>query len=120
LVTGQECPISQISSLDLRKIYFGFRVERENSIFRAYRNRGDERLEAIFLQSVVSMSRKSYRRRLLWLSLNYGNPNLSEFTETQEFVAQLKKWPCAVSYMWEEDILLTKGLKALDLLWESD
>ncbi len=120
LVTDRNCPLTQLSSLDLRKIYFGFRVEQDNRVLRGIINRGDDQLEQIFLQSIVAMSKKSYMRRSLWLRLNYGNPKLLEFYLPLEFTEQAKKRSCSLTYMWLEDVPHTGDLKVLDLLWQSD
>ena len=120
LVTSQACPISTLSSLDLRKIFLGFKLRRDGLVIRAYRNLSDARLEQIFLQAVVAMSKKSYRRRLLWLRLNYGNPKISEFQVPEDFIDQLKTSPCGVTYMWEDSVPSTSGLKILDTLWQND
>lgn len=120
LVTGRQCPLAQLSSLDLRKIYFGFRLERHNFVIRGVRNLGDDQLEQVFLQSVVAMSRKSYARRMLWLRLNYGIPKLTEFKFPQEFIERAKNHPCDITYMRQEEVPSTGDLKILDSLWESD
>lgn len=120
LVTSERCTVSRLTSLDLRKIYFGFTIEHDHQIIRAYRNLSDARLEQIFLQNVVAMSKKSYRRRLLWLRLNNGNANVDEFKTVQEFLADLDNWPCAITYLWERQITPSSPLKILDGLWQSD
>ena len=74
LVAASTSPLHNLDSLELRKIYLGFIVKRDDKIVRALRNTGDKTLNSIFLQTVVAMSEKSYMRRLLFLPLRQGTP----------------------------------------------
>ena len=59
LVTGENCPVDVISTLDVRKAYLGVTVKADGRRLRPLLMRGDEKLEGIFYQSVVAMSKSS-------------------------------------------------------------
>ena len=120
LVIGSECPIDTVSSLELRKIYFGIKVKRKDVVIRGLRNLSDKQLDRVFLQTVMAMSKKSYRRRLLSLTLQYGRPGIVEILDEKTLLDKLKQNPCSLSYLWEEKAKTIPELKILNVLWRSN
>ena len=118
LVTGENCPVDDISTLDIRKAYLGVRVMADGRRLRPILMRGDEKLESIFYQSVVAMSEKSYERRRLSLALKYGTPRLDEFDELSSVAEALRKEECTIIYMWGHDAENLPGVKTIRLLWQ--
>ena len=78
----------------------------------------DERLQQIFYQSVVAMSKKSYERRRLSLMLKFGTPRLAEIDDVASAAEALKREECAVTYMWGHDAEALQGIKTIKLLWQ--
>lgn len=118
LVTGDQCPVEDISALDVRKAYLGVTVKADGRRLRPILMRGDDRLEDIFYQSVVAMSKKSYERRRLSLALKYGTPRLDEFDDLSAVSQALRSEECAITYMWEHDAEDIPGIKTIRLLWQ--
>jgi len=118
LVAASDSPLSELDSLQLRKIYLGFGVKSDGYAITAYRNTADEDLNRIFLQTVVAMSEKAYARRQLFLVLRQGVPRVAEFEDSEKLVAALRKNPYSVSYMWKEDALASSDVKILRVLWD--
>jgi hypothetical protein len=118
LVTGEACPLTEISMLDLRKAYLGVAVHVEGQQLRPMLMRGDEKLEQIFYQSVVAMSKKSYERRRLSLTLKYGTPRLAEIDDIATVSDALRSRECAVTYLWGRDAESVEGAKTIKLLWQ--
>jgi len=118
LVTGESCPLTSISTLELRKAYLGVAVAVEGQRLRPIMMRGDEKLEQIFYQSVVAMSKKSYERRRLSLALKYGTPRLAEFDEVSAVSQALQSDECAITYLWSRDAETIPGIKTIKLLWQ--
>ena len=118
LVTGDQCPVEDISALDVRKAYLGVSVKADGRRLRPILMRGDDRLEDIFYQSVVAMSKKSYERRRLSLALKYGTPRLEEFDDVSAASRALRSEECAITYMWEHDAKGLPGIKTIRLLWQ--
>lgn len=118
LVTAETCPLESISTLDLRKAYLGVAVTVDGHRVRPVLMRGDEKLEQIFYQSVVAMSKKSYERRRLSLTLKYGTPRLAQFEDVDTVSEVLISEECAITYMWGSDAESLQGVKTIKLLWQ--
>jgi hypothetical protein len=120
LVTGENSPIENLSPLELRKAYFGIVVRYDDQIIRPFRNSSDSRLSQIFLQTVVAMSERAYERRLFSLTLKSGRPRPEEFTDQDNIVRALRKYPYGISYMWRSDAERAIGIKVIKLLWQEN
>mgnify|MGYP000636152678 CR=1 FL=1 len=120
LVTNVDCPVNTISSLELRKIYFGIQVKHKDYLMRGIQNQTNSQLDRIFHQTVVAMSKKSYQRRLLAQSLNRGSPSIAKFTDSIELYRELVKNTCNVTYMWEDQVRKYYDLKIIKLLWQKN
>ena len=118
LVTAEICPLQGISTLDIRKAYLGVVVRVDGHQVRPILMRGDDRLEQVFYQSVVAMSKKSYERRRLSLALKYGTPRLAEFDEVSAVSQALQSDECAITYLWSRDAETIPGIKTIKLLWQ--
>jgi len=120
LVVGEDTQIEDISSLELRKAFFGITVRQNNRILRPLRNSSDAQLNEIFLQSVVAMSERSYERRLFSLALKYGRPRPEEFTDHDDLVRALHEQPNSISYMWRSDAERSARIRIIKLLWQEN
>lgn len=118
LVTGEQCPLDDISALEVRKAYLGVVVKADGRQLSPILMHGDDKLEDIFYQSVVAMSKKSYERRRLSLALKYGTPRLDEFDDLSAASKALRSEDCAITYMWERDAERIPGIKTIRLLWQ--
>jgi len=118
LVTYKDSPIREISSLDIRKVYLGIAVTVDGNTIRALRRRDDERLNQIFLQSVVAMSKRSYERRLLSLALKFGTPRPEEVDDSDELLDSLVRIPSSIAYMWKSDAEADSRIRIIGVLWQ--
>jgi exonuclease I len=120
LVAASTSPLHNLDSLELRKIYLGFIVKRDKKTVKGLRYTEDEHLNNIFLQTVVAMSEKSYRRRLLFLPLRQGIPRPHEYNEFENLLKALSKNPYSVTYMWKVDAARSSKVKILRVLWQQN
>lgn len=120
LITSVDCEMESISHRDIRKAYLGFRVSIDSSSVRAFRLRGDQKLDNIFFQSVVSLSRKSYERHLLRQLLKYGRPRPREFQSLEGVIAALVATPCSIGYAWDSDTKKHDRIKVIRILWQEN
>jgi len=120
LVTNESCPMETISTLDVRKAYFGIVVNIDGTIIRPFRLNNDSKLNQIFLQSVIAMSEKSYERRLLSLVLKYGTPRPDEFDNVAELADALRRSNCSIAYMFKQDADELDGIRTVKLLWHGE
>lgn len=118
LVTGNDSPIEVVSSLDIRKSYLGISVSLNGQIIRPVRRHDDERLDEIFLQTVMAMSRRSYERRLLSLLLKFGTPRPEDVSDRANLLEVLSKRPASITYMWKSDAEADPRVKIIRVLWQ--
>ena len=118
LATSTACPVSTISALDVRKVYLGVSLRLEGQSIRPLRVNDDEKLNQVFFQSVVAMSKKSYERRLLSLALKFGTPRPTEYTRIEDALAALGRTRCSVVYGWRDDFDDAENVKVIRVLWQ--
>jgi len=117
LVIDKNSPVNSISTLDIRKAYLGITVVVDGQIIRPLRSRHDDRLNQIFLQSIVAMSQRSYDRRLLSLLLKNGKPRPVEVDGHDKLLEMLTRRPSSIAYMWKSDADLDERIKIIKVLW---
>jgi hypothetical protein len=117
LVVSAYSPVLALDPLEIRKIFLGLPVLRENRPLRAIRNQSDEQLSQVFLQHVVAMSQSAYDRRILAQVLQQGRPRPLELKSREQVIAALSEDPLAVSYMWLKDVPVSPRLRVLRVLW---
>ena len=120
LVAASTSPLHNLNSLELRKIYLGFTVKRDGNIVEGLRYTEDENLNSIFLQTVVAMSEKSYKNRLLSLTLRQGTPPPAKYDKSEDLMTALSTKPYSVSYMWKDDADKSSKIKILRVLWHQN
>jgi len=118
LVTSSDGPIADLSSLDIRKAYLGISVTIAGSTVRPLRQQDDDRLNLIFLQSVIAMSQRSYERRLLSMMIKYGTPRPAEVDDREELIETLARNPYAIGYMWKSDAESDSRIRTIKVLWQ--
>lgn len=120
LVTGNDCPVKEVTSLDVRKAYLGIRVSIDGHGLIPIRLVGDELLTSVFYQSIVSMSRKSYERRELSLTLKYGTPRAETVESVADAVRLVRKYKCGIAYLWKQDADRFDVIRPVKTLWQSE
>ena len=118
LVTSSTSPITDMSSLDIRKAYLGISVTVEGRTILPMRQEQDSRLNQIFLQSVIAMSQKSYERRLLSMMLKFGTPRPGKADNREALVEALQRNPYAIGYMWMSDAASDPRVTTVKVLWQ--
>jgi hypothetical protein len=118
LVTDKDGPIQSISSLNIRKAYLGIPVTVDGNLIRALRRSDDERLNQIFLQSVIAMSARSYERRLLSLMIKFGTPRPDVVDDNDGLSESLGRFPASIAYMWKSDAEKEPRVRIIGVLWQ--
>jgi hypothetical protein len=118
LVVGSDATMEEISLLDIRKAYLGISVSLAGGTVRPLRRTDDERLNQIFMQSVIAMSERSYERRLLSLMLKFGTPRPEEIDDRDQLKRRLVERPHSITYMWKSEAESDARLKVLRVLWK--
>jgi len=120
LVVAANSPLHEMDSLEIRKIYLGFTVKRNGKNIRGLLNTSNSTLNDIFLQSVVAMTDKSYRRRLLSMTLRQGIPRPATYDDLIRLQDALLANPYNVTYMWKESADRMTDVRILRVLWRKN
>ena len=120
LVTGKECPVTELSSLDVRKAYLGVAVRVDGYRLTPIQFVGDDLLSQVFYQSIVSMSRKSYERRALSLAIKYGTPRPLKAESSADVAEAIEEYQCGIVYLWKEDADQLATVRTVRTLWQGE
>jgi hypothetical protein len=117
LVAAADSPLQSLSSFEVRKVYLGISVFKDGHSVHALRNDTDQRLNEVFLQSVVGLSEESYERRLLTNTFKFGTARPERISKSTDMAPVLRADPYAVTYIWGADVV-PPGFKVLRVLWQ--
>jgi hypothetical protein len=117
LIVNAAGPAAALDAIDIKRLFLGIPVERDEITLHALRNDSDERLKLVFLQYVVSMSESAYQRRLLMLTLEQGRRTPPAYTDAAQLLAAVAANKGAVSYAWESAALRDPRVRVLRELW---
>jgi hypothetical protein len=117
LVVSASSPVLELHPIEIRKLFLGLPVQRENRPLVPVRNSSDRQLEQVFLQDVVAMSQSNYDRRILAQTLQHGRPRPLDLQSRDEVLARLYSDRFAVSYVWFDDAASNPRLRILRVIW---
>jgi hypothetical protein len=106
LVTNDECPISELSNLEIRKAYVGIAVIADGYPIRPMRLIADRELNRIFFQAIVA--------------IRFGTPRPEEFTALDKAFDALDQSTCGVLFLWGSDAPTAAGNRTIKVLWRGD
>ena len=117
LITSADSSISQLDSLEVRKLFLGMTVTHDGTRLRPLLNEADPRIQSVFLQNVVSMTDMIYDRRTLRLALQGGRSLPIIYTDAAMLINAVAADPTAVSFAWTKDVQHDKRIRILRVLW---
>jgi len=118
LVSSITVNYQPLSLFEVRKIFLGYPIKRENTPLIAIRNKSDEESYQIFLQKVIHLSARNYERRLMSKTFRTGTPTVLAVDSLLALKYKLLNNEFNVSVMWLEDVELDSKLKVLQTLWK--
>jgi len=119
LVASEQSQLGSLTHAELRKIFLGIPVTRENVRLRPLLNSTDPLAMSIFLQQVVFMSEREYRRQLLSRVFRLGDQRPQEFDDIASLVEEVRNTAGSLTFMWSDQFEQHGGLKSLGVLWAS-
>jgi len=119
LVSGVETEIGTFTHAELRKMFLGVPVIRDQVRLRPLLNSTDPLATSIFLQQVVFMSEREYRRQLLSRVFRLGDQPPPEYEDIDLLVEDLRSTRGSLTFMWSDQFAAYAGLKSLAVLWTS-
>ncbi len=120
LVCRSQESINVFSKTELRRLFLGFPVKKNNTLVNALRNTSENDVYQVFLQNVMFMSKRNYERRLLSLNFTRGNKVIPDYEDTLLLIKNIKKNSNNVSYVWRDNLDESQGLTVIQVLWEGD
>jgi hypothetical protein len=121
LVTSTKSCLKNLSSLDIRKAFFGVPITRCGQRVRAVHSNYDTLLKKIFLQNVVSMSEDTYQRRLLHFALQAGRRLPDRVSNLNELEEILGKNANTIAVIWKKDAQdRSDKIRVVKVLWKHD
>jgi len=118
LVSAADLGDGQLTPNQLRRVFLGIPVSIGGKAISALRNTSDPLLVEIFLQKVVYMSKRRYKRQLVSQTFRTGQMRPPNFNSNDDLVQALKSSPDSVSVMWERDAEKDPALHIVQVLWK--
>lgn len=118
LVAGSQSAAAAFSPEEVRKLYLGVAVTKNDKTFLPLCNHTDTVAYEVFMQKVMYMSGPAYERalmtRLVRTASSFRPP---EYAAEKDLLQALVATPNSVTYMWA-DKAEAAGLKVVAELWQ--
>lgn len=118
LIANANNPISELNTLEVQKLFLGLTVYAGGNIQHPLRNESDELLRQIFYQDIISMSERTYERRLLALTLQQGRTAPPIYKSARVLVAAVAADLNAISFAWAAEVANNPRVKVLRVVGE--
>lgn len=118
-MAGSNYELGAVTNAELRKVFLGVPVTREDVRLKPLLNSTDPLATSIFLQQVIFMSERDYRRQLVSRTFRFGDQPPSEHKEIDSLVEDLRSTPGSLTFMWSDQFESFEGLESLGILWTS-
>ena len=119
LVASEDSQLGAFTHAELRKVFLGIPVTRSGVRLKPLLNTTDNRATSIFLQQVIFMSEREYKRQLLSRVFRLGDPRPREYDDIDVLAEALRNTPGSLTYMWSDQFDTQAGLASLGELWAS-
>jgi hypothetical protein len=120
LVSSISSDYTPLTRHEVRKVFLGYPVKKDNKEIYAIRNISDNKTYEIFLQKLIGLSAKGYERRLLLNTFHSGSPRVSSEDSLQELVTILHDDKAIVTFMWLDEVESLSEIKVIQTLWEDN
>jgi hypothetical protein len=117
LFVSAESPVARLETIEVRELFLGLTVIRNERTLRALDNYSDSRVHEVFLQNVIAMPESAYVRRLLLITLQQGGRRPGVYNSKTELLNAVAADPAAVSIAWAKDVANDRRFKILRVLW---
>jgi len=118
-VAGSHYELGAVTHVELRKIFLGVPVTRDNVRLKPLLNSTDPIATSIFLQQVIFMSEREYKRQLVSRVFRLGDQHPTEHEDIDLLVEDLRRTPGSLTFMWSDQFESYEGLESLGVIWTS-
>ncbi|RDH86042.1 MAG: hypothetical protein DIZ80_00800 [endosymbiont of Galathealinum brachiosum] len=117
LVVSEESDIKKISIIEVRKLFLGLPASKVSSIQHPVINNSDSEIYQSFLNKIMRMTEKSYKRKLIKRIFRQGAEKIQVVNSEKNLIRHLRNNPNDVTFMSEENVKNIKGIKVIQRLW---
>lgn len=117
LVGSPELRSLDLNATEIRQLFLGYAVTKDNHEVTAAINKSDALLYEVFLQKVIFMSSQTYERQLVAKVFRYGGQLPPSFVRPEELTAALNSRPGLVTFMWEDNMRQLPNVTVVNELW---
>lgn len=121
VLIGANIPEHQsFTSFEVRKLFLGHPIKKNNKIFKAIINTSDDMAYQVFLQKIIHLSEKNYERKLLSQKFRTGSLNVLSEPTLLKLNKALNKDKSRLSFSWLDEISQKNSIKVIQTLWKGD
>ncbi|MGZ8189976.1 MAG: hypothetical protein ACXWTS_01955 [Methylococcaceae bacterium] len=117
LATSTDSTVPSLTMQEARKLFLGVPLEKDGTHPVPLLNTSDPVTYQVFLQKVAFMSESVYERQTISVVFRLGGKRPESYNDLKELVNALQQNPGAVTYLWEDQVQATQGIKSLSVLW---
>ncbi len=117
LVTASDTDFPPISRKELRRLYLGLVLVKGSIYISPVINKKDPDVLKGFLQNVMFMSERNYKRQIVERVFRSGGEMPKEFGNTEELREYLRKYQGSVTFMYEREAVTDNHLRIVSTLW---
>jgi hypothetical protein len=117
LAASADATFLPLSIPETRKLFLGVPLERNGVTITPILNTSDPLLQEVFLQKVTFMSSPAYQTQLVSTVFRLGGKRPSTYADSRTLLDALRKDSHAVTYLWQDQVDKTHGLKTVSVLW---
>lgn len=117
LIVRADSPVADLDSMTVRKLFLGLPVLVNGRPLHPVRNRADARLDQVFLQEIVAMSRTAYDRQTLTGLNRQGWLRPVEVESDEEALDKVRADANAVTFIWQRDLPTHMQVRVIRVLW---
>lgn len=118
-VTGAQSKTASLTQHEVRRLFLGETLIKDGERLVPLLNTGDPLLYEAFLQKVIHLSARHYERQVLARVFRMGGQRPAVYTDSAKLLEALRGEPGRVSYMWEDMVKSSPGVKTIGTLWQS-
>ena len=103
IVTSNKSKVTSLNRKELRRVYLGLAVVKNELKVRPIRNLSNEDLHEVFLQKVMFMSSRTYERQLNMRTIRKGLKPPAEYMTSNNVMKALLGNEESIAYMWKSE-----------------
>ncbi len=117
LVVAQGSPVQKISVLEIRRIYLGLEPSVDSGINQPVINLSAPALYKAFLENVMHMTERGYRRKTVKRIFRQGGEKVKQIKSLSELIEHLKNNKNDVTFMDLKTAQQSKEVRVVQVLW---